>query len=201
MLNRFIALAAAGVLFISAGCRARDADEGPEAEPAPKTTQPTTPETEPAPEATQPTTPETGDVGAQAPEDIGAVPITITLVEVEPRLAALCKIDTNKAFFPVDSARLQPEARDRLREIAECAKKGELADRKLRIMGHTDPRGEDEYNKQLGRSRAESVAEFLTAEGMDKGRLEIVSKGEKAASEKDPRGWPYDRRVDIRLAE
>ena len=201
MLNRFIALAAAGMLFISVGCRARDAEEGPEAEQAPKTTQPTGEEAEPQPEATQPTAPEPGEMGAQAPEDIGAVPITITIVEIEPRLAALCKVDTNKAFFPVDSARLQPEARDRLREIAECARTDALADRKLRIVGHADPRGADEYNKQLGRSRAEAVAEFLTAEGMDKGRLEIVSKGEKAASEKDPRGWPYERRVDIRLAE
>lgn len=172
-------------LLVAGGCRAQDSEKDEPAQ-APKTAEPEmTGETPPMDE----------------PAEADGLALTVIAVEVESELASLCKIETNKAFFSLDSAKLDAEARDKLRQIAECVQSETVGDRKLRLVGHTDPRGTDEYNKQLGKSRAETVADFLTEEGLAKDRVEVESKGEQAATPLDDRGMQYDRRVDIRLAE
>jgi peptidoglycan-associated lipoprotein len=65
-------------------------------------------------------------------------------------------------------------------------------------VGHTDPRGTAEYNKELGKSRAESIADLLITAGMPKEKLVIKSAGEMTASA-DQDEWPSDRRVEIAL--
>lgn len=71
--------------------------------------------------------------------------------------------------------------------------------RKVELVGHTDPRGDDEYNRQLGRSRADSVRDFLQSKGVAEDKLVMRSMGEHATAQDDPSAWPLDRRVDIRL--
>lgn len=68
------------------------------------------------------------------------------------------------------------------------------------MVGHTDPRGSDRYNDELGRSRAESVREYLVFHGVGPDTVEFLSMGEAGADESSPAEWPYDRRVDIHLA-
>jgi hypothetical protein len=53
---------------------------------------------------------------------------------------------------------------------------GEL---RVRVAGHTDDRGSDEYNLALGQRRAASVKRFLTERGVDDARVEIVSFGKE----------------------
>jgi len=50
---------------------------------------------------------------------------------------------------------------------------------KIRIAGHTDSRGSDEYNLALGQRRAAAAKRYLTDRGIDGGRIEIVSFGEE----------------------
>ena len=50
---------------------------------------------------------------------------------------------------------------------------------RLRISGHADERGSDEYNLALGQRRAAAVKRYLTDQGIDGGRLDIVSYGEE----------------------
>src|SRR5262249_40220067 len=47
----------------------------------------------------------------------------------------------------------------------------------LRIAGHTDERGSDEYNLALGQRRAAAVKRYLTEHGVQDGRLETISYG------------------------
>ena len=52
------------------------------------------------------------------------------------------------------------------------------------IEGHTDPRGSREYNIGLGERRAKAVADILTANGVSRKQVRIVSYGaEKLASQ------------------
>jgi outer membrane protein OmpA-like peptidoglycan-associated protein len=51
----------------------------------------------------------------------------------------------------------------------------------------------------LGLDRAEAVAKYLREQGVPAARTETISKGEADGDPADPRGWPYDRRVTVRL--
>jgi peptidoglycan-associated lipoprotein len=50
---------------------------------------------------------------------------------------------------------------------------------KLRIAGHADERGSDEYNLALGNRRAASAKRYLENKGVDGSRLEVISYGEE----------------------
>lgn len=148
-------------------------------------------------------TPATGEQAAQ-PQGQGQDPdlgiLTITVVDIDTKLAAMCGIQDSHIFFKVDSAKVTDDSKQRLEQLASCVKDGAAKGKELAIIGHTDPQGSDAYNKQLGKSRAENVAEQLKQHGVAKARVETTSKGEARASE-DPWHWPLDRRVTIRLAE
>lgn len=137
----------------------------------------------------------------QAGMKAGTVPgLAIVGVFIESPLAAACGITLPPAaFFEFDSANLDVASNSSLQEVATCLSTGPLAGRKVELVGHTDPRGDDEYNRQLGRSRAQSVQEFLQKKGVSEANLVTRSMGEARAVEGDPEVWPVERRVDIRL--
>jgi peptidoglycan-associated lipoprotein len=70
---------------------------------------------------------------------------------------------------------------------------------RLRITGHTDERGSDEYNLALGQRRAAAAMRYLTARGIASNRLEIVSVGEEqpACSESAESCWSRNRRDEF----
>lgn len=141
---------------------------------------------------------------ATTTQDAGQDPdlavITITAVDIDTRLAMLCGLEQSKVFFKFDSAKLLPEAKERLEQIAKCVTGGPAKDKELVVVGRTDPVGPDAYNKELGMSRAESVQQQLRQYGVSKTRLETESRGEAAAGP-NPLGWPFDRRVTVRIQE
>jgi peptidoglycan-associated lipoprotein len=49
----------------------------------------------------------------------------------------------------------------------------------VRISGHADERGSDEYNLALGNRRAAAAKRYLESKGVDGGRMEVVSYGEE----------------------
>ena len=128
------------------------------------------------------------------------VTLTVIGVQLDPSLAQLCKIALPKAFFEYDSANLRPRADDMLEQLATCLKSQPLQGRRIRVTGYADPRGSDEYNKKLGRSRAQSVADYLAERGVARERVQVVSRGEQQASGA-PSTYPFERRVDIQLAD
>jgi peptidoglycan-associated lipoprotein len=50
---------------------------------------------------------------------------------------------------------------------------------KLRIAGHADERGSDEYNLALGNRRAAAAKRYLENKGVDTSRLDVISYGEE----------------------
>jgi peptidoglycan-associated lipoprotein len=50
---------------------------------------------------------------------------------------------------------------------------------RLRISGHADERGSDEYNLALGNRRAGAAKRYLESKGVDGSRIEVVSYGEE----------------------
>lgn len=135
------------------------------------------------------------DRGRASTEPDDDRPIVVTNAS---ELAATCRVDGASTFFPSDSASIDAPTAAALRAVAQCVRDGRLADKKLVLIGHTDPRGDYQHNDDLAISRAEAVAAFLRGEGVEPTRIEINSVGEGAASQ-DVDEWPLDRRVEIRV--
>ena len=64
------------------------------------------------------------------------------------------------------------------------------------IEGHTDPRGSREYNIALGERRAQTIADALMLEGVNKKRVKIISYGAEklAAHGRSEADYQLDRR-------
>ncbi len=136
-----------------------------------------------------------------AGNDPDLVIVTVMTVDLQTKLAEMCNVPASKLFFKFDSATVRPGATELIEQIATCAKTGAAKGKALKIIGRTDPRGSPTYNEKLGMERAEAVAKLLRDQGVQDARVELVSKGEEAAEPSEPAGWPYDRRVTIRLAD
>jgi peptidoglycan-associated lipoprotein len=105
------------------------------------------------------------------------------------------------AHFAFDSSAVQSEAAFALDALARCFTTGPLAGRSMLLTGHTDPRGEVEYNIALGHRRAGSVATYLEGRGVARAHLGTTSRGEFDATGSDEAGWARDRKVDVSLVE
>jgi peptidoglycan-associated lipoprotein len=72
---------------------------------------------------------------------------------------------------------------------------------RIRIAGHTDDRGSDEYNLALGQRRAASVQRYLVSRGVDASRFETVSFGKErpAAQGADEAAWAKNRRGEFEI--
>lgn len=98
--------------------------------------------------------------------------------------------------FPVDSAKLSPEAQQRLASFVERLKT-DNRNVYLEIQGHTDALGPDAVNQRLGEQRAEAVRRFMNQNGVPLNRMSTISygKAEPVADNKTRSGRAQNRRV------
>jgi peptidoglycan-associated lipoprotein len=145
-----------------------------------------------------PKTPEAApDAAAPAPEAKQADPA----VNLSPDIMDKCqiKLSNEPPKFDFDSTNLTSSERDILKQVATCLTTGPLAGKSIKLIGRADPRGEQEYNMNLGEHRATSVRKYLSGLGVPEGRMTETSRGALDATGTDEEGWRHDRRVDISL--
>lgn len=67
---------------------------------------------------------------------------------------------------------------------------------RIRIAGHADERGSDEYNLVLGNNRALAAKAYLVRAGIDAARIEVISYGEErpAVMGSNEDAWARNRR-------
>ncbi|MGM0483285.1 MAG: OmpA family protein, partial [Candidatus Krumholzibacteriota bacterium] len=102
-------------------------------------------------------------------------------------------------LFDIDKASLRPAAVQNLDELATILNKYEKTN--VLIEGHTDAMGPEEYNLELSRKRAQSVANQLAANNVDPTRFTIMGYGESQpiATNETVEGRQANRRVDIAI--
>jgi OOP family OmpA-OmpF porin len=99
--------------------------------------------------------------------------------------------------FDHDKAMIKAESRPILDNAVKVL--NENASVHVRVEGHTDSDGTDAYNMGLSQRRAEAVVAYLTAAGIDAGRLSAVGYGESSpVAPNDSKENKYkNRRVDL----
>jgi peptidoglycan-associated lipoprotein len=85
--------------------------------------------------------------------------------------------ETQTIYFAFDNATISSDYEDMLAAHAGFISKDPVL--KVRIEGHADERGTPEYNIALGERRAEAVAKYLQALGVQADQIEVISFGEE----------------------
>jgi len=175
-------------LALTAALAACGGQQQPE-QPAPQPTaaptpapQPAQPAPTPAPAPAQP---------ARPAEDPAAAAARVT--------ASLLAELQQMPHFDFDKSDIRFEDRGLLDRVAAIL--GANSGLRLRISGHADDRGSDEYNLALGNRRAGAVKTYLGNKGIDGSRLEVVSYGEERPLQtgQDEASWAANRRAEFEV--
>jgi outer membrane protein OmpA-like peptidoglycan-associated protein len=101
--------------------------------------------------------------------------------------------------FPINSAEIQPQFYDTLSQVSQTlsAYPATLID----VYGHTDPSGGDRINIPLSQNRAQSVASYLSRQGVNPARIATQGFGSSrpVADNGTEAGRAQNRRVEIRI--
>lgn len=109
--------------------------------------------------------------------------------------AAVERLGRVVVYFGYDDSTLDEDARRTLADVRELLASAPALT--VRIEGHTDERGSEEYNLALGMRRAAAVRRFLQGQGIAGARLSIVSLGEErpAMPGSEESAWSRNRRA------
>ena len=100
----------------------------------------------------------------------------------------------DRVFFDTDRYDLSAEAQSQLQKQAAWLQQYPAVT--VTVEGHADERGTREYNLALGERRANAVANYLTALGVDAGRLSVISYGKERpdCTDSNEGCWAQNRR-------
>jgi outer membrane protein OmpA-like peptidoglycan-associated protein len=79
--------------------------------------------------------------------------------------------------FDFDSSRIRPESLAPLGNLAAALSSDALLRSRFVIEGHTDAKGNADYNRKLSDARAKAVKDLLVSKGIAPERLDAIGKG------------------------
>jgi peptidoglycan-associated lipoprotein len=117
----------------------------------------------------------------------------------ERRLADARTALTSAIYFDYDRADITDEGKATL--DAKLPLMSANPGLRVRVAGHTDARGSDEYNLALGQRRASATKRYLVLQGVAANRVEVISYGEErpAASGDDDSSYTQNRRAEFEI--
>jgi outer membrane protein OmpA-like peptidoglycan-associated protein len=134
-----------------------------------------------------PNEPETynGFEDADGCPDRGRVIVTDTAIEI-----------LDMVYFEYDKAIIKKESYPILDAVA-ATMQGNPSIALIEIQGHTDERGDDDYNLKLSDRRAHAVRDYLIGKGVDEKRLTAQGYGETQPLDRrhNEAAWAKNRRV------
>jgi outer membrane protein OmpA-like peptidoglycan-associated protein len=128
-------------------------------------------------------------------EELDAIPGA----EVQRRDDSLLVNFHSSLLFATGKSHLEPGAYDRLRALARTL--NNYPKSRVIIKGHTDSVGEEAYNQRLSESRADTVRNFLIAEGVASARITAIGFGENMplTTNDTAEGRAQNRRVEVEI--
>jgi outer membrane protein OmpA-like peptidoglycan-associated protein len=124
--------------------------------------------------------------------------VTVDAAQMKQAIADSGHIALYGILFEFDSARLLPESRAAIDEIAKLLKQS--SNLKLHVVGHSDDKGTLTYNLDLSKRRAQEVVqELVSSHGISASRLVANGIGPLApvASNENEDGRAKNRRVEL----
>jgi outer membrane protein OmpA-like peptidoglycan-associated protein len=112
-----------------------------------------------------------------------------------PVVGAVIKLD--RVFFETAKWALLSDSHEQLEEVVTLM--NEYPSMEISINGHTDSRGDNDYNQNLSENRTKSVFEYLVEQGIEASRMEYIGYGETKpiANNKYSDGRQLNRRVEF----
>lgn len=109
---------------------------------------------------------------------------------------------TQKIHFAFDSATIRSISYPILDDVAELLRSNPQM-RSIRVEGHTDWIGSDDYNQRLSQKRSESVVTYLVGKGISRSRMIAVGYGEgrPIADNSSDEGRAKNRRTEFTVME
>jgi len=120
------------------------------------------------------------------------------LIFVKPEL-----FEVQNILFKLASSQLEISEGSK-KQLDELVKQLETAPGfKIQIHGHTDDMGKEKYNLELSLKRANFIAEYVEAKGVDPSRLTVEGYGsdQPLAPNTTEQGRAANRRVEVKLVE
>ena len=107
----------------------------------------------------------------------------------------------SNVLFDTDKSDLSAEGFREVTKVADYMKAN--PGRRVRILGHTDSTGTEEYNQALSEDRAAAVKTALIQQGIDPSRIDITGRGESAAvaANSTAEGRRLNRRAEAGVSE
>jgi len=106
-------------------------------------------------------------------------------------------------YFDYDKSVVKASEVSKVERVASGMKSSRGAGKAIRIEGHCDERGTEEYNRSLGERRALAIREKLVSLGLDPQMIDTISYGEDRPV--DPghteAAWSKNRRGEFVLLE
>lgn len=108
---------------------------------------------------------------------------------------------TDTVYFDFDKSNIKPSEVPKIEKVAGAMRN--YAGKALRIEGHCDERGTEEYNRALGERRALSVREYLVQQGVSAQLIDTISFGEDRPADPahTPEAWAKNRRGEFILLD
>jgi peptidoglycan-associated lipoprotein len=106
----------------------------------------------------------------------------------------------NDVYFDFDKSAVRDDAKSVLQADAKWLNSNAKA--KIKIEGHADERGTNEYNIALAEKRAQAVKKYLSTLGVKAERLSTISYGEEKpqCKEQNEGCWQKNRRAHFTVA-
>jgi len=113
--------------------------------------------------------------------------------------AEIMAFESQHIYFDFDRSELKAPARAILENKAAWLRANGRY--KVRIEGHCDERGTNEYNLALGERRANSAFKYLNALGVSADRMTTISYGEERPADPghNEAAWAKNRRDEFKL--
>ncbi|AAY36061.1 OmpA family protein [Pseudomonas syringae pv. aptata] len=122
-----------------------------------------------------------------------------TGVEVQRQGDQIKLIMPGNITFATDSSAIASSFYSPLNNLASSLK--QFNQNNIEIVGYTDSTGSRQHNMDLSQQRAQSVATYLTSQGVDQAHLSVRGAGpdQPIASNADVNGRAQNRRVEVNL--